>query len=409
MQLNFGIDSAYVNDGCSGHQLTPVSRKQHNPALEHTAVGRLPLQDRCSNPAPSTAESLLPILIRIRKHAPARLIVSSHQSLGSSPAMRRRDVLLFGGAMAIAWKPATAEAEITRIGFIQPGSRQENQRLLDTFGRSLSALGWTDGKDITILARWADDRTEALPAITKELIGSGVAVLITAGTPATVAAKRASASLPIVLVAVDDPVSLGIVESLGQPGGNATGLCLTSSEVITERLELLRELVPGLHRLAVIVRSDPGLDQKLRDIRSEARVKGIEPLMLEAPTGKALELAFARLRGEGSEAIYVASGPLGPAKRTQIIALAAESGLPAIYSFRIFPAEGGLISFAADYDDLFRRAAGFVDRILRGAKPAAMPVEPPRKFKLTVNLNTAKALGLTIPPTILAGADEVIQ
>ena len=323
--------------------------------------------------------------------------------------MKRRDLLLFAGAMAIPWKPATAEAEITRIGFIQPRSRQENQRLLDTFGKSLSALGWTDGKDIAVLDRWANERTETLPAITKELIGSGVAVLITAGTPATLAAKRASASLPIVLVAVDDPVSLGIVESLGQPGGNATGLCLTSSEVITERLKLLRELVPGLHRLAVIVRSDPGLDQKLQDIRSEARGKGIEPLVLEAPTGKALELAFARLRGERSEAIYVASGPLGPAKRTQIIALAAESGLPAIYSFRIFPAEGGLISFAADYDDLFRRAAGFVDRILRGAKPAAMPVEPPRKFKLTVNLNTAKALGLTIPPTILADADEVIQ
>jgi putative ABC transport system substrate-binding protein len=323
--------------------------------------------------------------------------------------MKRRDLLLFAGAMAIPWKPAAAEAEITRIGFIQPGSQPDNQRLLDTFGKSLSALGWTDGKDIVVLDRSANERTEALPAITKELIGSGVAVLITAGTPATLAAKRASASLPIVLVAVDDPVSLGIVESLGQPGGNTTGLCLTSSEVITERLELLRELVPGLHRLAVIVRSDPGLDQKLQDIRSEARGKGIEPLVLEAPTGKALELAFARLRGERSEAIYVASGPLGPAKRTQIIALAAESGLPAIYSFRIFPAEGGLISFAADYDDLFRRAAGFVDRILRGAKPAAMPVEPPRKFKLTVNLNTAKALNLTIPPTILAGADEVIQ
>jgi len=261
------------------------------------------------------------------QRAPARFTASSHQSLGSSPAMRRRDLLLFAGAMAIPWKPASAEAEITRIGFIQPGSRQENQRLLDTFGKSLAALGWTDGKDIAVLARWADDRTEALPVITKELIGSGVAVLITAGAPATVAAKRASASLPIVLVAVDDPVSLGIVESLGQPGGNATGLCLTSSEVITERLELLRELVPGLHRLAVIVRSDPGLDQKLRDIRSEARGKGIEPLVLEAPTGKALELAFARLRGEGSEAIYVASGPLGPAKRTQIIALAAECDL----------------------------------------------------------------------------------
>ena len=195
----------------------------------------------------------------------------------------------------------------------------------------------------------------------------------------------------------------------GEPGGNATGLSLTSSEVITERLELLRELVPGLHRLAVIVRHDPGLDQKLRDISSEAQRKGIEALMLEATTGKALELAFTRLRSDPCEAVYVASGPLGPAKRAQIIALAAEARLPAIYSFGIFPAEGGLISFAADYGDLFRRAAGFVDRILKRAKPAAMPVELPRKFKLAVNVNTAKALGFTIPPAILASADEVIQ
>ena len=172
---------------------------------------------------------------------------------------------------------------------------------------------------------------------------------------------------------------------------------------------LLRELVPGLHRLAVIVRHDPGLDQKLQDIRNDAQQKGIEALMLEATTGKALELAFTRLRSDRCEAIYVASGPLGPAKRARIIALAAESRLPVIYSFGIFAAEGGLMSFAADYGDLFRRAAGFVDRVLKGAKPAAVPIEPPRKFNLTVNLSTAKALGLTISPTILASADEVIQ
>jgi putative tryptophan/tyrosine transport system substrate-binding protein len=321
--------------------------------------------------------------------------------------MKRRDFLLFAGVTAIAWKPVTAE--ITRIGFIQSGSRQENQRLLDAFGENLSALGWTDGNNIAVFDRWAEERADALPAIMKELIGSGVDVLVTAGTPATLAAKRASATLPIILVAVDDPVSLGVAESLGQPGGNATGLCLNSSEVITERLVLLRELVPGLHRLAVIVRHDPGLDQKLQDIRNDAQQKGIEALMREATTGKALELAFARLRSDRCEAIYVASGPLGPAKRARIIALAAESRLPVIYSFGIFPAEGGLMSFAADYGDLFRRAAGFVDRILKGAKPAAVPIEPPRKFNLTVNLSTAKALGLTISSTILASADEVIQ
>jgi putative ABC transport system substrate-binding protein len=323
--------------------------------------------------------------------------------------VRRRAFLRLAAATAMAANPASAEVKSPRIGFIQAGSQQENQSLLDAFRANLSALGWTDGSNIAVFDRWAVERAEQLAAIVKELIGSDVTVLVTAGTPATLAAKRATATLPIVFVGVDDPVSLGIIESLGQPGGNATGLSLTSSEVITERLELLRELVPGLHRLAVIVRDDPGLDQKLQDIRGEAQRKGIVALMLEATTAKAVELAFARMRADRSEAVYVASGPLGPVKRARIIALAAESRLPAMYSFRIFPVEGGLMSFAADYGDLFRRAAGFVDKILKGAQPASVPVEPPRKFNLTVNLKTAKALGLTIPPTMLAGADEVIE
>jgi len=313
--------------------------------------------------------------------------------------MTRRELMLLAGTTVMAWNPAAAEVKTPRLGFVQTGSRQDNQSLLDAFRDGLSARGWTEGNNIVVLDRWAEDRTEALPAIVKELIGSGVTVLVTAGTPATLAAKRASTTIPIVLVGVDDPVSLGIVESFGQPGGNATGLSLTSSEVISERLR----------RLAVIVRDDPGLDQKLHDIRSDAQRQGIEALMLEATTAKALELAFARLRADRSQAIYVASGPLGPVKRARIIALAADSRLPTIYSFRIFPVEGGLMSFGADYGDLFRRAAGFVDRILKGADPAAVPVKPPRKFNLTVNLKTAKALALTIPPAILGGADEVIE
>jgi len=323
--------------------------------------------------------------------------------------MNRRNFLLLAGGIAMAWNPASAEVKIPRIGFIQTGSQQENHSLLDAFRAGLSALGWTDGNNIVVLDRWAEDRTDQLPAIVKELIGSDVTILVTAGTPATLAARRASTTIPIVLVGVDDPVSLGIVESSGHPGGNATGLSLTSSEVIAERSGLLRQLVPGLHRLAVIVRDDPGLDQKLQDIRSDAQRKGIEALMLEATTAKALELAFLRLRADRCQAIYVASGPLGPVKRARIIALAADSRLPAIYSFRIFPVEGGLMSFAADYGDLFGRAAGFVDRILKGANPAVVPVEPPRKFNLSVNLNTARSLGLTIPSAILARTDEIIE
>ena len=323
--------------------------------------------------------------------------------------MRRREFLRLAAATAMAANPAAAEVKTPRIGFIQVGSRQENQSLLAAFRDGLSALGWTDGGNIAVLDRWAEEQTDRLPGIVKEVSGSGAAVLVTAGTLATLAAKRASATMPIVMVGVDDPVAVGVVDSLGQPGGNATGLSLSSSEAITERLELLRELVPGLHRLAVIVRDDPGLEQKLQDIRSDAQRRGIDTLMLEATTAKALELAFARLHTERSEAVYVASGPLGPVKRARIIALAAESRLPAIYSFRVFPVDGGLMSFGADYGDLFRRAARFVDKILKGANPADLAVEPPYKFDLTVNLKTAKMLGIAIPPAILSSADEVIE
>ncbi len=323
--------------------------------------------------------------------------------------MRRRDLLLLAATAAMTRNPILAETNAPRIGLIQTGLRRDNQRLLDAFRENLAALGWTDGSNITIIDRWAEERAEQLPGIVKELIGSSVAILVTAGTPATLAAKRATATIPIVMVGVDDPVALGVVASLAQPRGNFTGLSLSSSEVIATRLQLLQELVPRLRRVAVIVRGDPGLEQKLQDIRADAAQMKIEPLMLQATTGTALELAFARLRIEHCEAVYVASGPLGPAKRAQLIALAAELRLPAIYSFRVFPAAGGLMSFGADYRDLFGRAAGFVDKILKGAKPAELPVEPPRKFDLTVNLETAKQLGLTIPPTLLARADEVIE
>jgi putative ABC transport system substrate-binding protein len=323
--------------------------------------------------------------------------------------MKRRDLLLLATGAAITRNPAAAETDTPRIGFVQVGSRQEGQGLLDAFRENLAALGWSDGSNIAVVGRWAEERAEQLPGIVKELIGSGVAVLITGGTPATLAAKRASATIPIILVGVDDPVALGVVASLAQPRGNVTGLCLTSSEVIATRMQLLQELVPRLRRVAVIVRADPGIEQKLQDIRTNAAQMKIEPLMLQATTGTALELAFARLRSERCEAVYVASGPLGRAQRAPLIALAAEARLPAIYSFRVFPLAGGLMSFSADYGDLFRRAAGYVDKILKGAKPAELPIEQPTKFELVINLNTAKALGLTIPPSILARADEVIE
>ena len=321
--------------------------------------------------------------------------------------MKRREVLQLAAATALAWNPGLAGVGTPRIGFVQVGPRQENQSL--AFRENLSALGWIDGSNIAIVDRSAEERTERLPGIIEKLISSGVAILVTVGTPVTLAAARASTATPIVMVGVDDPVALGVVQSLAQPGSNVTGFSLSSTELIAKRLQLLQELVPGLRRLGVIVRGDPGLEQKLQDIRRNAALIGIEPLMLDARTGTALRLTFARLNSERCEAIYAASGPLGPAKRAQLIALALESRLPAIYPFRVFAVDGGLMSFGADYVDLLRGAAGSVAKILTGTKPADLAIEPPRKFDLTVNLKTANALGLEIPPSILARAEEVIE
>src|SRR5580700_8920488 len=188
--------------------------------------------------------------------------------------MRRRDLLLPAAGAAVTRSPASAETKAPRIGFVQLWSRQESGSLLEAFREGLFALGWADGNNIMVLDRWAEERAEQLPGIVEELIRSGIAVLVTAGTPATLAAKRASATIPIVLVGVDDPVALGVVASLAQPRGNITGLSLSSSEVIAKRFQLLQDLVSGLRRVAVIVRGDPGIEQKLQDIRADAAQMG---------------------------------------------------------------------------------------------------------------------------------------
>ena len=309
----------------------------------------------------------------------------------------------------MASKPVLAVDRVPRIGLIGPGSRDASQSLFDAFRDGLVGFGWTDGGNLAILDRWAEERSERLPGIARELIGSGVDMLVTVGTPATLAARSATATMPLVLVGVGDPVGLGIVNSLARPGGNATGLSLSSVELSVKRLQLLQELIPGLGRVAVIMRNDPGLEQRLLDIRRSANRMGLEVVDFVVTTGRAVELAFMWLRSDRCDAIYLASGPLGPAKRATIIALAAEYRIPAIYSFRVFAAAGGLLSFAADEDDLFRRAALFVDRILKGAIPADLPVEEPTKFGLVINRKTAKALGLLVPQSLLARADEVIE
>jgi putative ABC transport system substrate-binding protein len=319
--------------------------------------------------------------------------------------MRRRTFVLLAAGLA-AWEPLLAASNNPRIGLIGVGAQQANQRLVDALRDGLRTLGWNDGA-MTLIERWAEEHGERLPSIASELISSGVDILITVGSTATLAATRATTSLPIVVVGVGNPLALGVVTSLAHPGGNVTGLTLSSTTLVHRRFSLLRELLPDLRRLAVIVRHEPGLEQTLEDIRSRAGRMGIELVAFETTTGQSLQFAFMHLRNDHCDALYVASGPLGPAKRTEIIDFAAQSHLPGIYSYRIFADNGGLMSYAVDDKDLFRRAATFVDKILKGAKPADLPVEEPTKFELVVNLKTAKALGLTVPQSILAQANEV--
>jgi putative ABC transport system substrate-binding protein len=324
--------------------------------------------------------------------------------------MKRRAFLLFAAGFGVttASDVTLAAPDNPRIGFIGLGMRQSNQHLLDALRDGLRGLGWTDGS-IAILDRWAEDQGERLPSIASELIGSGVDILVTAGTLATLATTKTTNSLPIVFVGVGDPQARGIVDSLAHPVGNATGLSLHSSSLIGERFSLLRELLPGLRRIAAIIRNEPGLEQSLQDIRGNAHQMGIELVVFGVATGETVKRAFMHLPNDRCDAIYVASGPLGPAKRSEIIELAAQVHLPAVYPFRIFTDNRGLMSYAVEEQELFRRAALFVDKILKGSKPGDLPVEEPTKFELVINLKTAKALGLTVPGSILQRADEIIE
>ena len=323
--------------------------------------------------------------------------------------MRRRDLLLTGAGMLLSPKSTSGARKIPRIGFMASGLRELNASLLDAFHRGLDEFGWVQDRDLIVLDRWAEEHMDRLPNIARELIDTGAEILVTAGTPATLAARSISATTPIVFVGVGDPVAVGVVNSVIQPGSNATGLSLSSRELITIRLQLLQELLPSLRRLAVIIRNDPGLEQRLLDIRSSSERLGIKTVEFVAATGKALELAFLWLRSDRPDALYVASGPLGPSKRAEIVALAAQARLPAIYAFPAFTAAGGLMSLAPDENDLFRRAAIYVDRILHGARPADLAVEEPTKFGLVVNLKTAETLGLSVPQSLLSRAAEVIE
>jgi putative ABC transport system substrate-binding protein len=327
---------------------------------------------------------------------------------------RREFIALFGGvtAASAAW-PLAAGAQtppkIPRVGYIAGSSATGTEHTVGAFRQGLRELGYVEGQTIALEVRWAEGRSERIPELVAELVGLKMDVLVAGSSLAALAANKATRTIPIVMVAAD-PVGLGLVASLGRPGGNVTGLSFFSEAIIGKRLELLKELVPALARVAVLRNPMVAAHATFwQETEVAARKLGVTLQPIEVRGPEDFEAAFAAATRGNAQALIHFDDALTLAHRPRIVALAASSRLPAMYGFREFPDEGGLMSYGPSFVVLFRRAATFVDKILKGAKPADLPVEQPTKFELVINRKTANALGLTVPPTLLAQADDVIE
>jgi putative ABC transport system substrate-binding protein len=324
---------------------------------------------------------------------------------------RRQFITLLGGAAA--W-PLTARAQqpmakLPTIGFLGAATPSAWSQRVAAFVQRLRELGWTEGRTVVVEYRWAEGRSERFLEIAAEFAQLKVDVIVAAGTPAVLAAKQATSVVPIVFVGAGDPVGTGLVASLPRPGGNITGLSAQTTDTVGKRLELLRELMPGIRRLAIMGNVDnPVSVLEMREIGAACTSLGLEVDALEIRRTADIVPAFEALK-RGAEALYVQADPLVIANQIRINTLALGMRLPTMHGLREYVEAGGLMSYGPNFPDLFRRAADFVDKILRGAKPSDIPVEQPTKFELVINLITAKALGLEIPPTLLARADEVIE
>ena len=324
--------------------------------------------------------------------------------------MRRREfITLLGGVGRVAVRGARAaasEAADHRVPGRDP-PRQSSQRTA-AFVQRLRELGWVDGRNVAIEYRWAEGRSERFAEIAAEFVLLKVDVILTHNTPPVLAAKQATSVIPIVFATAGDPVGTGVVASLARPGGNVTGLSAGSTDVVGKRLELLREVMPGLRRLAILASDSPHLVQEIGEVQRAARTLALEVATFEIRRTEDIAPAFETLKG-GADALYVISDPVTVSNRVRINTLALGARLPTMHSVREPVEAGGLMSYGANWSDMFRRAADYVDKVLRGAKPADIPVEQPTKFDLIINLTTAKVLGLEVPPTLLARADEVIE
>jgi putative ABC transport system substrate-binding protein len=326
----------------------------------------------------------------------------------------RRTFLAGTGAVLVA-APFAADAQqagkVPRIGFLGTRTLSDTSPLLDAFRQGLRELGWVEGQNIVIDYRFAEGRFDRLPDLAAELVRLKVAIIVAAPTPAAVAAKKATETIPIVAIALGDPVGIGLIASLAHPGGNVTGSSFSVGlEIAGKGLELLKETVPKVRRVAILSNpGNPGQPLSIRELNVGARSLGVQLQLLEVRGPNEFDGAFAAMATERVGALLVVADSMFNLHRTQLADLAARSRLPAAYGLRENVEAGGLMSYGPSLRDLFRRSATYVDKILKGAKPGDLPVEQPTKFELVINLKTAKALGLTIPQSVLSRADQVIE
>jgi putative tryptophan/tyrosine transport system substrate-binding protein len=327
--------------------------------------------------------------------------------------MKRRAFLaMVPGSLLAAPLAARGQqaANSPRLGFLSSSSSERDKPRLTAFLKGLRELGYSEGRNIFIEQRYAGGRFEMLPELAAELVRLKVDILVVSGAPASNAARNATSIIPIVMTDVSDPVGIGLVASLPRPGGNVTGLSDFNAGVVAKRLELLKEVVPSVLRVGVLLNpANPSNPLQMKLTQAAAPALGVTLLPLEAKGPEDIDRAFTAMREERTGALLVFGDPMLGSNNRRIVELAAKARLPATYSRREMADAGGLMSYGAKFTDLSRRAATYVDKILKGAKPGDLPVEQPTKFELVINLKTAKALGLTIPQSVLLRADEVIQ
>ena len=326
--------------------------------------------------------------------------------------MRRREfITLLGGAAALPLAARAQQPAMPVIGFLGTGSPEVLADRLRAFRQGLSEAGYVEAENVAIVYRFAENQTDRLPELAADLVRRKVAVIATGGPPATFAAQAATASIPITFLVADDPVRLGLAVSLSRPGSNMTGINVFNAEVAAKRLELLRDLVPGVARIAVLANAADAtmMETQLRDVDTAARAMALHMQTLKADTSGEIDAAFKTFGRERPDAVFVTTSPFLNGRRIQLAQLAAFHHLPATYALRDYAEAGGLMSYGSNIVDGYRQVGIYVGRVLKGAKPTDLPIVQASKFELVINMQTARMLDIVVPPTLLAIADEVIE